>query len=661
MKNFFRQSTFIFLAALAAACTDNALVENPSSSSEQDFNIEGFSKGYSVAFDISLDPMGGNSYTRADEVADVTDTEIQEWENHLDPEEFRVLFFDSQDRFLFESRSRWFAQIASENGGRRWRVGIPIFQYLSDGYDPNISEKGDWSMDDAYNWDRIIEIMKTESFKIAILANRPSKIIPPEISDWTNAVKIDNLGQNGPFWGPKNSVASYAVPQEHTAVIKDVFDLHHCQYDPFYHSKTINANGTGCYDFIAEWTAEGIPDGASPGSLIDGKIPYMGAVSSWLNPYRKRGTNPYYFYRLPKDRLQDVLTTGTDATKKDTDIQLAEDQYIPMYGIQRFEPLSTWVKGTTYNLSQQTGSQTGEYDYKGISLLRSVVKLELRIPMYENGQKVKVENAWAQLYSNNFMARCEPMDVWTPTNEIWSSNHAEDCEWLSIRNYGLYANSLDQTAQEDYRQRLSWYFGVWREKGWKYEKFQGDHSSVAPTLETTSTKYPRIFNPITQRLTCSLVTDCYLPIDKGVNSQSYHRWIVYCGEKNMNDPNQLNNLASTGYINYFRIQVTRPGKSPQNYNLPITDYSKSGNPILKYIYDTEDITSIKYHANMSSSKATDVNYCYDVKRATSNALYPYPLLRNHHYRITVSFGDGDDINVAIMDGEKRTVGDIIFK
>ena len=41
-------------------------------------------------------------------------------------------------------------------------------------------------------------------------------------------------------------------------------------------------------------------------------------------------------------------------------------------------------------------------------------------------------------------------------------------------------------------------------------------------------------------------------------------------------------------------------------------------------------------------------------------IFPYPLLRNHLYRLTVSFGNGDDIDVKVIDGEKRVVGGIEF-
>lgn len=633
------------------SCSDDILQEKEISKNEDDFNIEAFKEGYSLAFDVSLDRMGGSS-TRADETPD--DAKLIEWENHLDPEEFRILFFDSQDRFIFESRSRWFTRVSSDDGKTHWRVGVPVFQYLSDNFDDVGSNDGVQLDDDAkYNWDRIIEILKKEDFKIAILANRPSDINIPELSDLSAADRrVKTFGKNGPFWNYQNSVASYDYPDDYPDLIKKVFDLHHCQYDPLYENKNSAGN---CYSFIME---EGLEDIGDEGMV---SVPKMGAVSSWIHPTLTYtiGSSAVQRYRLPE---QEGLPS----------------QYIPMYGIQKFAALSSWVKGTTFNLSEQTASQTGEYDYKTISLLRSVVKIELRIPMYDlSGNYVDADNESATIFANNFLARCEPMDVSTPTNEIWKDNHTKDCEWNNIKNYGLYADG----KSTDYIDKLSWFYGIWKDSGWTF----GDLGADNIHKETDDTKYPRIFNPITQRLTCTSIQDCFLPIE-----DEYYRWVVYCGEKNINDPNPLNNLIEDGLINYFRIKVTiKSSKTASTgtdyiYHIPLTDYSIDANPahdILKtqgltYVYNNNTYNYLEqasYTPNINN-KITETNPGYFAKvKALSSAdndkngkytykdMYPYPLLRNHFYRVTVSYGDGDDINVEVIDGEKRTVGGIIFK
>lgn len=653
MKNIWHIIIYAALAGTALSCVRESLSEDPVT--KDPFNIEAFSDGYSVAFELDLDPMGGDAATRADVV---DNTQIEAWENYINPEEFRILFFDADDNFLFESKTRWFTQIEAHHGSSRWRVGVPIFPYLSDSYDDkiddNISTNPDHSIDESYDWTRIAQIMRTQPFKIAILANRQSNISVPKLSDLTaDQRKVKKFGKNGPFWSPTNSIASYdeVELQDHLDDIKTVFDLHHCQYDPFYENK--NAGGGGdCYTFLFEYDREEMDDGMKK------MVPYMGAVSGWLHPGRVRkydGEKVRYFYRLPEGQ---ILDEEGDIDER-PEITLAEPakQYIPMYGIQRFEPLTQWTKGTTYNLSGQVGSQTGDYDYKSISLLRSVVKLELRIPKYENGREVKVNNKWAQICASNFMARCEPMDVWTPTNEIWK-DHTTDCEWMDIRNHGLYTRSSD-TKTTDYKGRLSWYFGLWdKENKWDIKgkvALEGEKDGKADERE----HYPHIFNPITQRLQLAFITDCYLPTD------DYHRWIIYCGEKNMNDPNVLNDLTTMGYITYFRVWVKRPGDQGKIYYLPITDYSSSENPIRKLNKLTEDDPATSTNPNGTKIQEINtypahMNEYNDEVKTTEKKYFPYPLLRNHMYRLTVSFGNGDDIDVHILNGEKRVVGGIEF-
>lgn len=637
--------TLTALTLSVMACTED-FVEKEKASSGEEFNIEAFSEGYSVAFEMSLDRMGGGDGTKA---GDIDDARIEAWENYVNPEEFRILFFDKDDHFLFESKTRWFTSMASYDGGSRWRVGVPIFSYLSDSYDENISTSTDFSVDESYNWDRIMEIMRSQSFKVAILANRPSDIAVPELSDLTEDERdVDSFGLNGPFWSPKNSIASYtdAELQDHWDDIRTVFDLHHCQYDPFYENK--NTNG-GPYTFIMKKDKVTVRDKAT-NTMVSRSGYYMGAVSSWLHPDRERryGGSTRYFYRLPESQILNV-SSGNDFGAN----RITKNQYIPMYGIQKFDALTKWTKGSTYNLSGQTGSQTGDYDYKSISLLRSVVKLELRIPKLDkNGNSVIVDNEWAQICANNFLARCEPMDVWTPTNLLWK-NHNDACEWRDIRAYGLYADD----SNVDYRVKLSWFYGAWE----KDEKWSFGDVKVVPETETT--QYPRIFNPITQRLQLAFITDCYF------ETEAYHRWIIYCGEKNMNDPNDLNNLSSEGYVNFFRIRVKR-GSRNEIYHMPITDYSSDKNPIKDYLVQSfssesdainkiKEIGSYPTHMSDRDGNSSGKNYYKEIKN-TDPKNYPYPLLRNHMYRLTVSFGDGDDINVKMIDGEKRVVGGIEF-
>lgn len=706
MKYFYNTIAFLILAFTGASCVDDPLVEGPSSTG--DFNIKEFSDGYSLCFNVTLDPLGGGMITRATE----EDAMLEKYENYLDPEEYRVLFFDEQDRFLFESKTRWFTEVDSKNGNRTWRIGVPVFGYLSDNYDDNNGGENDAIVIEDYNWDRIVEIMRSQPFKIAVLANRPTEVRVPDLSDWNDDPRFEeltkNFAKNGPFWNSTNSIANYDLNKKTEKEnaeknVTKVFDLHHCQEDPLYFNKcfrNIENKFTyqGHYDFLMDWSHEKT---FSEGEPLD--IPWMGAVSGWISLNRGRkvynpdsGTDTtssvgkpriIRYYRLPHDMVDDQYhkpDVNLNFKPKEIGGSMPEGNlYIPMYGIQKFEPLEKWSKGTTFNVSTQSGSQTGEYDYKSIFLLRSVVKLELRIPMYDGEDYVDVDNTWAQIMLNNYMARCEPMDVSTPTNEIWENDHVNNCEWLNIKRYGLLHNGKGGS----FKTRLAWFYGLWKEKGWwnfePYDAVKITDPDIKEEFDINNfpsnhPEYPKIFNPITQRTQFTLITDCYLPIISENKRQCYHRWVIYCGERNMNDLNYLGDMTpnNKGYIAGFRIPVCKRkmnengekgGKLPDSdciYNIPITDYTQADNPAKKYFIEKEKngeekIKKNRYYA-VRNVPDSWIDYCDEILKTTNENLYPFPLLRNHFYRLTVSFGDNEDINVQVMDSEKRIVGGIVF-
>ena len=674
----------LFSSFIVASCVDDPILEEKPG---EDDNIKEFSDGFSVSFNVMVDDFGGTG-TRAS----INDLQLAEWESYLNPEEFRILFFDDQDRFLFESTTRWLTEVEPKDGNRCWRVGVPIFQYLGDNYDDQ-GDKDGVPIEQAYNWNEIVRIMRERPFKIAILANRPAKVDIPSMDDWKNSNdpdfnRIAKMGSalNGPFWNAKNSIATDELIRGGESVA-EVIDLHHCQFDPLYYYKSINGGrtkpvqGSGYYDFVMAYkpyTGTYIDDNDEPKTWTMNSVPYMGAAASWVSKERSRkvGTRTIQYYRLPIDQVDrqyhfDDIQNNLDVK---TDFKPSEDpiQYIPMYGIQRFEALTTWNKGTTYNLSQQVGSQTGNYNYQTIFLLRSVVKLELRIPMFDKaGNYIDIDNKWAQLWYNNYMSRCEPMDVSTSTKDIWSTDHTQ-CEWTNIKQYGLLADN----GSGDFKERLGWYYGIWKDLDLNWD-FEGDGMSK-DKIKVGNPDNPRIFNPLTQRLQGTLISDCYLPIipvyetnDDGTpkydgygnlipkkSTQNYHRWVIYCGERNMDDPNYLGEFTNST-LTYFRIHVIKKTLISASsgthyiYNLPIVDYSKSDIAVTTIrVAGSDEIIQ-----DMESNK---FSYVTSMASETKQDNYPLPLLRNHFYRLTVSFGDNDDLNVQVMNSEKRTVGGIEF-
>lgn len=671
----------ISVLLITAGCTDDELIQGDANLEEDTFYSE-FSDGYSVAVDLTLDKLGGNISTRAN----TDDYELAELENYLSPEEFRIFFFTEDDKFLFESKSRWLTEVDSKDGNRRWRVGIPIFQYLSD----NASKDEDGRYEnDEYHWDEIVDYMRNNSFKIAILANRPTTVNIPLINDfpegdpnkndpeqsdydWRNAWAPYKYGkaENGPYWGPENSYATYE--DKNDSRIRDVFDLHHAQKDPVYLSKSASAvqnegktevitmQDNGFYDIISETDpTDKLPTGT--GSTID--MLYMGAFITWLNEEQIDVLNSNGSYS--KQSTYRLLKPIRTPAMLDSDPISANELHIPMYGIQKFAPLTDWTKGTTYNVSTQTASQSTSYPYKTIFLLRCVVKLELRIPTIDaNGKVVDLDLENAQLYYNNAMSRCEPMDTWTPTDELWAAEHNGDCEWERIRAFGPFANGDEDS---NFKNRLSWYYACWQEKGWDFNEHNTNTTKGTWTeIYPSAIKSPRIFNPMVQRLKAVFIRTCYLPIgDLDANGKvipgknSYHRWVIYCGERNVNDPNSLGTLAKGGssYASFFKIKrngITADGTTDVIYSIPIVDYSykRSTNFVFnKLTGDTNEINNIS--AGQAWMEASP-NYFNNIRDCKDAGMLPYPLLRNHFYRLTVSFGADHNINVEIMDAQHRS-------
>ena len=280
----------LILIISASGCVDDSLIEQNSGKPKDDMNIEEFSDGYSLSFNITVDQLGGDVLTRASN--DLNDLWLSELENYVDPQEFRVLFFDENDNFLFESKTRWLTETDAKEGNRCWRVGVPIFQYLSDNFHQEGDDEGEEKEEgEVYNWEGIIEYMKAHPFKIAILANRPDQIKLPYINDYDDNLKgasrvpwdDDKFGKVGPFWGPYNSIMTdmrHDDNDKETKIMK-VFDLHHCQYDPIIDAKNHSGEGgSGPYNHIIKEVWDSEVSSAEP-------VPYMGAMSSWLGDEKR--------------------------------------------------------------------------------------------------------------------------------------------------------------------------------------------------------------------------------------------------------------------------------------------------------------------------------------------------------------------------------------
>lgn len=587
-----------------------------------DDETEMFSEGFSLTFTAYLDNMGG-AESRAG------NNPMEDIENYIDPEKFRVFFFDSNDKFLFESKSRWIKQTED----KVWSISVPFYTFGND-------KEYNW------DWDAIREKLTSGSFKIAIRANYPLQEWYPGFNN--TGFENDNVAEwidnQGPYWDKSNSIVSAASDDD----VKDVFDFHHCQYDKLYHAKGESA---GYYKFImGGW------NGTWNATNYNTMKPTMGATASWVNwgkdashthPYN--GNQPRHFI-IP-----------------------SQEHPIPMYGIQRFEKINEdeWVKGTSFTLGRQSD--------KSIFLLRSVVKMELIIPKTLSGRTIQKPTFVSMIYSNIY-SRCEPMNNWDPTDEIWNKEHANsnaNCEIDAIMSYGSYSKYLGKVNQNPpdstlydaasnpntadvYMQRISWFYGIWKEKGWDFPGFSG-----TVTAETANTPYPQIFNSCIQRnaiVFCDDETD----LTDAYGDNNYH-YVVYTGERNMLDPSKLGGMDSNDpgdpTVCYFNFAI-----GSNRYAVPITNYNDSNeNPNLEAIpYNTgENVPNshTSVNGNKSGSEKNNDQKVHDgySQLVQKGVYHPWPLVRNHVYRLTLtgsrsrSVDDGADFTVRSEDLHSRYI------
>ena len=626
MKSF-KHKLYLFLGLSLLglnSCVDEVLT--PDNSFQVDLP-EGMEEGLTISFQISLDPMGGAAARSRS-----TSEELTEIEDFIDLEKLRILFFTctdvtdetgQSDHFLFESRSRWVAPLdkSSAASSKLWQVTTPVFTYGNE---------------DTYNWDNVRELLTTKPFKVVVLANRPDSI---RYGDFDGLYVGDEnqqsefwYGNRGPYWGPADSYADNK--SDRTSAGKEVphiNNLHHCQWDPVYANKNRienkpkepkNNNGVNVYDMIL----------ANPDQdFMNESKNWMGAVSSWTVKDKKDDKN--YYYHPDKS------------------------QGIPMYGCQIFDHINAddWKVGTPFNVSE---TQTGQASYNGktVSLLRSLVRIDLEIPRWMGGKSVEVKDP--QLLYSNVMARCEPLDVSTPTDQIWSDENCDTypfpsgshygkgglCEWYLLQQHEPLINgdygeisagqNVDVSGvRETINKRMAWFYGAW--KDW------WDFNGKITAADCGDGPYPHIFNVCVQRN-----ANAYLDRVKVPDDPDFHHFVIYTGERNINDPSNFRNLNVVGSeICFFQFGISFDGSAEKIYQLAIADYTN--NELIK-----------KYRSAGTNLKGSTADF-YRMKMINDNnpSYWNWVLLRNHIYRFRIlSIDNNVDDNgndVIVIDTENR--------
>lgn len=618
MKSKHNLFSIFLLSLLFFSCVEENFPDENSND-----KVLGREEDYAITFAFTLDRMGG---TRSP-----GDNPNEYFESYIDPQKCRVLFFDSQDRFLFESKSRWVKQMeTTSNEESMWFVSVPFFSSGND------IEEFNW------DWDNIREALLTGSFKIAIIANLAHTEYLPDLKD--NKIQGQKWFENtGPNWNKLNSICHYN-PNDTENIekyVKKVFDLHHVQWDPIYHNKGIMEEGSNdnFYDYILYSNIN------NKNTVVKGEEeedrPTMGALSCWVD------------------------INGEDADNKLTDnkdpygwgyrrsMNVSEAHPIPMYGIQEFAPIveKEWPKGTTINLNRDGDNK--------ISLLRSVVKLELIIPKSAvNNQAVDFVALW---YSNVY-ARCLPMDCWTSTERIWEQEHGTDCEWYDIQNNGpiVHLDEDGATNEKDYYQkRMAWFYGKWLEQGWGFgslgKKYVEDLKEKDDFV-----RFPSVYNSCIQRNATVFVADKSTKEEKTASdfsNDNYYHYIVYTGERNMNDPAYLNRMGEISGNGRQPVIFWQVGINGTIYSIPITDYNVANNPAFKI--ETISGTEPANNGDPRSSTRTDYgtyNYMWEVANShLETNLLPWTLMRNHVYRLTLGKKTGT------RSGETGTLRDLNIK
>lgn len=314
--------------------------------------------------------------------------------------------------------------------------------------------------------------------------------------------------------------------------------------------------------------------------------------------------------------------------------ELSEQNLIPMYGIQIFEALNAangsykWEPGTTFDLSNFNQLTSG-YTPQSVYLLRSVAKVELKIPKSYNAHHI-------YLRSSNRNSRCEPMDVSTPTKDFWlddvDGGHNPLCELFGLVGHEPFytPDSSDKGSSNDkrlaqynnFRKKLAWWYGGWSTDNSTLGNITMDKGSKSKDTYSKGGKYPQILNPLIGR-------SDFLKFNESNSDSYYDRFVLYVPEKFVDDPGNTGSNqqmeTTTPKICHIEFRGSHDDftnvDDEQCYRIYFTD--KGYNE--KYLPDFKKINNNKDFNNWENAYEQNVE----------NLQTHWTIMRNHVYSFTV--------------------------
>lgn len=342
-----------------------------------------------------------------------------------------------------------------------------------------------------------------------------------------------------------------------------------------------------------------------------------------------------------------------------------KDYPIPMYGVQDFDPIGEyWEPGVLFNLSQFNNAQKQGYNYRRISLLRSVARVEVKLLKSAFLQKP----AHVYLRSMNRSGRNTPVDFFTPTDIIWNgfnSSSPNDVkrlqnyievgnldeqriiqntpgvvqEELNIRQYGpIYigtnANSGQSSKQklDEYRKTTAWPFGIWEHQwGWDWNRDNGvvdyfDTYQVGQARAHTGQivpEYPRILHTRISRSDYSHFAE--------VEDPMYWHYIIYIPEKNITDADNPGDIADRPKIIHVELRFNGGPDDGDTSNDEDNIVDNFDDKRAYRLYFTEGGQAHSGSFDFTGRESWDAyEYNWDIVRQH------WPIMRNHVYTFTVN-------------------------